>query len=419
MVQALFPKFHSRFVSLPLLGPIVDRFSLWLVNRGYLRGSARQQLRCLIPLDRALRERGCEHLGAISRGALRAAGPEPSPRSRTAIGTARALERFLDEEGMLPPPEPVPPSPAQVQIEAYAAYLRGVRGLASSTIAQHCGSISEFLHCLGYCTAPVRLEALCPADIEAFVRSVGSRLGRASLQHTVAHLRGFLRFLSITGVLRPGLEGQIDTPRVYRLEQLPRALPWKTVCAFLESIDRSTPLGLRDYTMFFLIASYGLRACEVVSLTLDHIDWRSEQILLPQRKTRGALLLPLTEAVGTVLLDYLRHGRPQLLYREVFLRARAPHGILKPTAVGDAFQGWSKRSGLDIPFEGAHCLRHSYAVHLLRSGVSMKTIGDVLGHRSSDATCMYLRLALEDLRGVALSLPTPDPDISAAQQVSP
>ena len=72
------------------------------------------------------------------------------------------------------------------------------------------------------------------------------------------------------------------------------------------------------------------------------------------------------------------------------------------------FQAWSRRSGLSIPFQGPHCMRHAYAVHLLRKGVSLKTIGDLLGHRSSESTCVYLRLAVDDLRTVPLGLPTPD-----------
>ena len=117
---------------------------------------------------------------------------------------------------------------------------------------------------------------------------------------------------------------------------------------------------------------------------------------------------------------YHRHGRPALavrrqrvpfrggpppVYRELFLRHRTPVGVLKPTAVTEAFQAWAKRSGLGIPFQGAHCLRHSYAVYLLRSGVSLKTIGDLLGHRTLESTCVYLRLAVEDLREVSLDLP--------------
>ena len=69
------------------------------------------------------------------------------------------------------------------------------------------------------------------------------------------------------------------------------------------------------------------------------------------------------------------------------------------------FERWARKSTLEIPFSGAHCLRHSYAVHLLRSGASVKTIGDLLGHRSVESTAVYLRLAIDDLREVALPMP--------------
>jgi site-specific recombinase XerD len=79
--------------------------------------------------------------------------------------------------------------------------------------------------------------------------------------------------------------------------------------------------------------------------------------------------------------------------------------VLQPTAVAEVFQTWVRRSGLPIPFQGPHCLRHSYAVHLLRRGIPLKTLGDLLGHRTAESTCVYLRLATRDLRRVPLSLP--------------
>jgi site-specific recombinase XerD len=157
--------------------------------------------------------------------------------------------------------------------------------------------------------------------------------------------------------------------------------------------------------MLFLIATYGLRACEVVALTLDAIDWRGRRLHIPQRKTGTPLVLPLTDAAGTVLLRYLQRGRPLSPHRELFLRHRAPAGILERTAVADVFQKWVRRSGLAISFQGAHCLRHSYAVALLRRGVGLKTLGDLLGHRTAESTCAYLRLATDDLREVAMAVP--------------
>jgi len=157
--------------------------------------------------------------------------------------------------------------------------------------------------------------------------------------------------------------------------------------------------------MLFLIATYGLRACDIRTLRLEDIRWRQAEIRVAQRKTGQPLVLPLTNAVGDVLVQYLRDGRPQTPFRQLFLRVRAPMGPLKKTGVNDAIKGCVKRSGLKLAFTGIHCFRHSYALHLLRQGTSLKTIGDLLGHRTAESTCVYLRLAIEDLREVALDVP--------------
>jgi site-specific recombinase XerD len=178
------------------------------------------------------------------------------------------------------------------------------------------------------------------------------------------------------------------------------------VQAVLAAIDRSTPMGRRDYAMFLLITTYGLRTSEVAALRLDDIEWRAGRLRVPRPKVKTPIVLPLTKEVGAAIIEYLRRGRPDLPHREVFLRVRSPAGTLKPTAVTEAFQGWTRRAGLPIPYQGPHCLRHSLAVHLLRQGTSIKAIGDLLGHRSAEATCVYLRLNVADLRDAALEVPS-------------
>jgi site-specific recombinase XerD len=313
-------------------------------------------------------------------------------------------ERYLEEQRVLGQPPSL--GPAELLLADYERHLSRVRGFAANTIMFHLRTVSEFLFRFKGDGLREGLLRLTAKDIEVFIKYAGRRLSRPTLQHTVAHLRSLLRFLTARGEVPSGLDTQIDTPRVYRGEKLPRALPWPTVCAFLQSIDRSASLGKRDYAIFQLMANYGLRSSEVVALKLDDIEWRVGRLQVRQRKTSSPLVLPLTDSVGESLTDYLRGGRPDADYREVFLRHRAPAGLLKPTAVTEAFQAWSRRSGLPIPYQGAHCLRHSYAVHLLRQGASLKTIGDILGHRSAESTCVYLRLAVEDLRDVALNLPS-------------
>ena len=418
MLLDLYPRVHRRYMSLPILGPILDGYGTWLLKQGYSTDRAREHFRAARRLARGLRQRGVRTLTDLTRTRLWACAPANSQDDPDLAVLVRQLARYGESELSLFP------APTLTRIEqrvaAYRTYLEQVCGFAPSTVTQHGRTAGAFLAHVGYETHPTGLTALHRQALDTFLCAVGPRQSRASLQHVVAHLRAFLRFLAAAGEIPTGLDTQIDTPRVYRGEQLPRALPWDTVRALLHTIDRTSPLGRRDYAIFLLMATYGLRACEVVSLTIDAVEWRARRLGVPQRKTRGALWLPLTDEVGTALLDYLRHGRdalnvrrqrvpfrgaPPRPYRELFLRCRTPSGCLKPTAVTEAFQAWSRRSGLAIPFQGPHCLRHSYAVYLLRAGLSLKMIGDLLGHRTLDSTGMYLRLAVEDLRDVALNLP--------------
>ena len=316
--------------------------------------------------------------------------------------TARQLYKYFFHIGIF---QLEPKSTIEQKLFEYRDYLLSVRGVTLPTAACHLSTVDKFLDEI--CTRGnlKKLKKLSAQDIENFVKTSCQRVGRGTGQHIVAHVRSFLKYLSSRNEAPIGLDAQIDTPRVYRGEKLPRALPWSTVRSLLGSIDRSLAIGKRDYAILLLIATYGLRSNEITRLKFDDIDWRANIISIFQRKTGASLLLPLTDDVGKALLSYLKNGRPIFDIREIFVRHRSPSGALKPAAVSDVFQTWSSRSGLDIPFQGAHCLRHSYAIHLLRQGTSLKVIGDILGHRDPESTCLYLRLSVEDLRIVPLNLP--------------
>ena len=402
LMTVIHPRFHHRYSSLPIFGPILEGYASWLIDKGYSKPRVRRHFQSAKRLVCRLQEKDVHGLEELTRENLRACAPACSQDDANLTVLIRLIEQYLEDEGVFPVP---PLTGIEIRLAAYRTYLEDVRGLAPSTVVQHNATIAGFLEHLGYEKNSPCLDTLTGVDIESFIGKLGKRFGRASLQHSVAHLRAFLRFLGIRDGAPPDLDLQIDTPRVYRGERLPQALSWDTVSTLLQSIDRSTIKGRRDYAMLLLMATYGLRSCEVVTLTLDDIQWRVGLIRIPQQKSANHLLLPLTDEVGAGLVDYLQQGRPALPYREVFLRCRTPDGVLKPTAVTEVFQAWSRKSGLAIPFQGAHCIRHSYAVHLLRQGTPLKTIGDILGHRSAESTCVYLRLAIEDLRSVALPLP--------------
>lgn len=402
MLVDLFPRRHARFSSLPLLGPHLDDFVVWLSAQGYPRLPIRLRVRETPRVDTRLRRRGIRQVEDLSRAELLALAPRDSQDDIYLAAVVRSLASYLAARGVLAPP---PSTKSQVLVQEYRSHLDQVRGLAETTMQHHASSASELLAFLRYDAEPRVLRRLTIRQVNTFIVRIAPRVCRESLQHTVAHLRSFMRYLVGRGEIAAGLERAIDTPRVYRGERLPRSLPWKTVQSFLAAIDRSTPMGRRDYAMFLLITTYGLRTSEVATLQLDDIEWRAGRLRVPRPKTKTPIVLPLTKEVGAAIAAYLRRDRPDLSHREVFLRVRAPAGKLAPTAVTEAFQAWTRRGQLPIPYQGPHCLRHSLAVHLLRQGTSIKAIGDLLGHRSSEATCVYLRLHVDDLRDAALEVP--------------
>lgn len=405
MISTILPKSHQQYLALPFFGPFLDDFTHWSHQRGYTFGTIRNQLKDTRQITVFLQKQGLQSMDELTHCDFENSWWYFHRERPSIAGTVRRLQRFFDEKGQLPPPLPTPQTLLEKELEQFASYLKDVRGLSDTTIQSHIAYLSRFLEQIGFDANRQALSRLTLKQVETFICDCSRTLNRYSLQHVVGYLRAFLRFEYGKGILQSPLQEMIDMPRVYRLEKIPHSLPWALVNKLLNSIDRADTLGIRDYAMLLLATHYGLRSCEIVSLTLDDINWRSGTVRILQGKTGNCLLLPLADDVAETLIDYLKNGRPDLPYREIFLRIRAPHGRLKAPAVSEALERQIRLSGLDIVCHGSHCLRHSYAVHLLRQGTSVKVIGDVLGHRSPESTCVYLRLAIDDLRSVALEVP--------------
>lgn len=403
MLATLFPRAHARYTSLPILGETLEGFSVWLHARGFSRVVIQRRMQAAEWLEHTLWRHGVRSLGELTAPALRSYAP-PRKARRPWQGTlARSLAQYLEERGEL---APTPTTPTQRRVADYSQHLRRVRGLSAGTIKGHAATITGFLLFLDYDASPQVLTELRSSDVEAFVSMTSKRLSRGSMVYVTSRLRAFLRFLATTGEAPSGLDALIESPRIYRGERLPRGLAWDVVLAFLRSIDRATPMGQRDYAIFMLIATYGLRTSEVRALELDAISWRAREIRVPRPKIGSPLLLPLTDEVATALYQYLRWGRTSTSHRHLFLRVEAPVGPLGHCAIGHAFRNWARRAGIVLPASiGPHSLRHALALRLLRAGAPLKSIGEILGHRSAESTGVYLRLDIDDLRDVALPLP--------------
>lgn len=288
--------------------------------------------------------------------------------------------------------------------EAYEVRLRELRGLSLSAREHHACTVADFL--ARALPSGRGLDALTLDDVERYVTLRGREVSRHSLQHVVAHVRSFLRFCHEQGAIASALDG-IDTPRTYRGELPPQALPWDAVQSLIRSVDAHSKAGRRDRCILHLMAHYGLRPSEIVALRLDSINWDAALLRVRQSKTRSDLMLPLAPQTIQLLRGYVQHDRSALgmSHPELFLRARCPNGPLMRFGINDLFKKRVREAGLDLPGHNVYRLRHTFAMRLLGRGVGVKAIGDLLGHRSLESTCKYLRLQVDVLRGVALEVP--------------
>lgn len=304
--------------------------------------------------------------------------------------------RFL---GRLEEPAPVAAPPYQELLDGFTAYMRDERGLTSASIRSHGWKTKTFLAWYwpqGRAFADVAIQ-----DVDEFLIAKGrATWSRRSVAVAVQALRAFFRYAERAGHCRPGIAAAITGPRLYHGETLPAGPPWADVHAILSRApDR--PAAIRRAAALWLFATYGFRVGEVARLTLDDIDWEQERIRIRRVKRHGVQTYPLSREAGAALARYLAEVRPESRWREVFLTLQAPCRPLSPAGFYPLVSGVLSGRGLQLRHHGPHALRHACATRLLSRGLSVKEIGDYLGHRSTDATAVYAKVDGASLGEVA------------------
>ena len=285
--------------------------------------------------------------------------------------------------------------------ERFAAWMLRHRGIAPRTAHRYQRALRTFIAELG--EDPANYST---ASIRTFVIGQIGVLGPGETRSTVTAIRAFLRFLVAEGRVHGGFEHSVPTVPQWRLSSLPRYLEASDLDRVVASCDQSTRLGLRDHAVLLLLARLGLRAGDVVGMTLSDVDWKRATLRV-RGKNRQEALLPLPQDVGEAVLAYVERGRPSATSERVFLAMNAP---TRPLASSAAVSGIVclalRRAGVhNPPSRGAHLLRHSAATAMLRAGGSLDTIATVLRHQSPDTTAYYAKVDVALLQTVAQPWP--------------
>ncbi|KTD60348.1 Tyrosine recombinase XerC [Legionella santicrucis] len=299
----------------------------------------------------------------------------------------------------------IPPA-MQKNLYEYKKYCEEKRYLSPGTVRECFSQISLFLDFMGKRNIKTFYQ-IQPKDISDFICSL-SRYSQRTISGIASYLRMYLKFLVYRGYLKNDLSQSVPSITVPYQAKIPSVWDRELIVKLLDAVDRSSPRGKRDYAILLLACRLGLRLGDIREISLDNIDWEAEMISITQGKTKAPLCLPLTNEVGNALIDYIKYARPQIKYRQVFLRLTQP---FTPLSTNNHFytivKYWRGVAGIQFrsqQHKGLHSLRHSLATYLLEDNTPFSMIADILGHASMNTTMIYAKTSVETLRQVALTI---------------
>jgi len=396
----------DRFRRGPL-APHIDHLAQLLSEQGYSNQVGMQKVRLAALLSCWLQQEqvGLEQLDEMHIAGFLAAQKKALRRQRQVGHTLAQLLQELRRLRIIPGQQSAQAeSITDRLLQDYGRFLAQERGLSQVSLDNYLPVARRFL-AKAFGTRTVDLSQLAGRDVNGFILREKSTFSPKRVQLTTSALRSFLGFLYLRGQLAAPLAASVPTVATWRLSELPQFLEPQQVKQLLQSCDRSSPSGRRDYAALLLLARLGLRAGEVVHLCLEDINWGSGEVLIRGKSAREDRL-PLPSDVGRALTSYLQKDRPSCSCRRVFIRMKAPHvGFSTSVAVCDIVRRALLRAHLEPERKGAHLLRHSLATQMLRGGASLTQIGQILRHQLPQTTEIYAKVDLAALQAVAQPWP--------------
>jgi integrase/recombinase XerD len=296
-------------------------------------------------------------------------------------------------------------TPIESLLAEYRHHLFNNAGLTLSTCRVRIFYIRDFLSAQFKPKArKLDFQKITPEALLSYLLEQRQRLCLQTLQSLASSLRSFCRFLCLSRRTPYDLSQAIPRVASHGRDNFPTYLTRREVNRLLAEVNGSSAAQKRNYAIVLCLARLGLRVGEVAQLTLEDINWRNGILRLVQTKGRRERILPLPAEVGRAVTDYLRRGRPASSSRRIFLSLQKGRP-LGATGISAMTTKSMTRVGITNPGKGPHLLRHTVASHLVQRGAALKTVADLLGHRSLSTTQVYAKVNLPLLRRIAAPWP--------------
>ena len=289
-------------------------------------------------------------------------------------------------------------------IELYIRTHSVARGLRPLTLVAYENTLLQFREWVRTKLEDRAPDQVTARDVLRYVQYLREERenGDSAVNRAVVVLRRFYRAMVAMDHLEPSGNPMRDFPSIKAVpRKLPVALSSEQVSRLLSEPGSDTVIGLRDRALLALLYGTGIRASECSSLSEGHVDLK--QLTIRVRGKGGhERVIPLNPQLAEVLSAYVQ-ARGPATPTAPFFRSRFGRRLSR-NAVYERVRTWGERSRIGTAIS-PHCMRHTFATHLVRAGVGLVTIRDLLGHRLITSTQVYLHVTGDDLRAAAARHP--------------
>ena len=269
-------------------------------------------------------------------------------------------------------------------LKDYNYYLRIERRMSPNTAASYSSDIKEFFTDCGVKPEDVSLE-----DVQGWLTERAEKVSKRTQARELSALRSFFDYLILEGVRKDNPCESLESPRIGRY--LPDVLSVEEVDSIMESVDCSTPKGLRDRAILEILYGCGLRVSEAVGLKISDV-FLKEGFVRVIGKGDKQRIVPLGEVAAEYFTDYLgcrpEEAKPE--YSDIAFLNRNGRPLSR-VYVFNMVKAQAIAAGISKNIS-PHTFRHSFATHLIENGADLRVVQEMLGHESILTTEIYTHI---------------------------
>lgn len=295
-----------------------------------------------------------------------------------------------------------PPVLTEYYNSVHHSYMEFIEktGLSATTKGHYSKTAINFMDYLSQIKI-LQVEEITMDICNAYLKTLAGYSFK-TVEQNVCGIRHFLKYLYSNKLLAENYAEKIHMPPISKSAKIPSAWNTDELKSMITAIDRNNPIGKRDYAMIILACVLGLRIGDIKNLKFSDFNWEEKKLSIIQHKTHKPLTLPVPEAVGWAVIDYIKNGRPSYYESDrIFLKHMPPFDpIGDNNHMEQLIVRYMRKAGIDRRSRkrsGFHSLRHSAGSMLLEMETPLPVITNILGHSDPDITAVYLKTDIQKL----------------------